>query len=355
MKKCYLHAMALGLLLLFAPAAWGQIIPGPDTEVETEKSAQTGMKFLAMSVDARSAALGGAMMAEFNGSSASLFYNPASMAGMEGSFHASVGQLQFITDINYNVASLAYRPSGGNYGVVGVSLMSVDYGDFIGTVRADNDQGYLETGTFSPTALAVGLGYARSFSDRFSAGGQVKYALQDLGTFFTSRPETNDGISLVGASTEDYNISTVAFDFGVTYKTGFKSLELGIGARNFARELTYVRERFELPLTFEIGVGMNLMDLTSLDPNTHALQLRVDAQRPRDFNEHIRFGLEYAFQDMIYLRGGFEQLGVSEEQGASFGAGVKLGISNIRFGADYAYTDFGLFGNVNRLALQFGL
>ena len=58
--------------------------------------------------------------------------------------------------------------------------------------------------------------------------------------------------------------------------------------------------------------------------------------------------------DMLFLRGGFEQLGVSEEQGVSLGAGLRLGVQNLRFGADYAYTDFGLFGEVNRFAVQIG-
>ena len=187
MKKCYLHTLMLVLALTLAPAALGQQTVTPDTNVETEKRAQTGFKFLSTSIDARAAALGGALTAEIDGSSVSMFYNPASMAGMDGSFHANLSQLQFISDINYNIASVAYRPGGGNYGVFGLSLTAVDYGEFIGTIRANNEAGFIETGLFSPTALAVGVGYARSFSDRFSAGAHIKYAFQDFdGSFATS-------------------------------------------------------------------------------------------------------------------------------------------------------------------------
>ncbi len=58
----------------------------------------------------------------------------------------------------------------------------MDYGDFYGTRRANNDQGFEETGVFSPASYAVGLAYSRKVSDRFSFGVHVKYAGQDLGS-----------------------------------------------------------------------------------------------------------------------------------------------------------------------------
>ncbi|GIV59538.1 PorV/PorQ family protein [Rhodocaloribacter litoris] len=359
MKRCF-HAPTLTFvfaLLLVAPA-FAQRIVTPDTEVETKKRAQTGMKFLTVSVDARATALGGAVMSDMAGSSTSLFYNPASMAGMPGSFHASAGMLSFITDINYNILSLAYRPGGGNYGVFGLSVVNVDYGDFIGTIRANNEAGFVETGNYSPTALAVGLGYARAFSDRFAAGIHIKYAYQNIGDDFVT---AQDFDSQTGSSfnpglvtaTESYAKGTLAFDFGVVYMTGFRSLVIAMTVRNFAQEQTYVRERFELPLTFQIGTSINLLDFTAANPDVHRLRLHVDAQRPRDFDEHIKFGLEYTFMDIFSLRGGFEQT-ISEEEGISLGAGVHHAISNIRFGADYAYTDWGLFGDVHRVGVQIG-
>ena len=347
------------LTLASAPAVLAQQPVTPETDVEVKKRAQTGMKFLSVSVDPRATALGGAMSAELAGSSSSLFYNPASLARMPGTFSASASQLSFITDINYIAGSVAFRPSGGNYGVVGLSYVSVDYGEFIGTIRANNEAGFVETGTYSPTALAVGLGYARAFSDRFSAGAQVKYVYQDIGDDFVTTQEFDDQNGPTfnpGAvnSTDSYSTGTPAVDFGIVYSTGFRSLVIAMNARNFAQEQVYERERFELPLTFQIGLSFNLVDLTSFSADTHSLMLHVDAQRPRDFAEHVKFGLEYAFMELLYLRGGFEQLGVSEEQGVSLGAGLRVGLDRFNFGADYAYTDFGLFGNVNRFGLQVG-
>lgn len=363
MKRRY-HSIWLiaAFCLLTAPSAMAQTnIPGPDTEVETEKRGQTGFKFLTTSLDPRSSAMGGAVTSSAIGSSLALFHNPASMSRMQTTFHASAGQVEHLVDFKYNYASAAYRPAGGSYGVFGVSFMNVDYGDFFETVRAENDNGFIELGTYSPSALAVGVGYAQSFTDRFSVGAQVKYALQDLGSFAVARveeggtPLSGDGTS---ATFRDYSLNTIAVDFGILYNTGFRSLTIAMSTRNFSRELIYERERFELPLTFQLGMSMDLIDLTSLDPNMHAFEFSVDAQRPRDFVEHLKLGAEYTLMDILSLRGGWGQAFVGSEEseeGLSFGGGIQYEFSGIGFGADYAYTDFGLFGDLQRIGLQVSL
>jgi len=142
-----------------------------DGDLGTDKLAQTGMKFLSFSPDARAAALGDAFTAKTGGAS-SLFYNPAGMARLEG-MNVVVGLTQWIADITYNAGGFAYA---SNAGVFGVSYMSVDYGELQGTTRSSSDAGYEDTEKFTPTASVIGLGYAFAPTDRFSVGGQIKFA-----------------------------------------------------------------------------------------------------------------------------------------------------------------------------------
>ena len=93
MKKLNLELIPLIALLVFCSFSIAQ-----DTDYETDKLAQTGMKFLSFSPDARAAALGDAMTAK-TGGAASLFYNPAGMARIEG-MNVTVGQTQWIADIS---------------------------------------------------------------------------------------------------------------------------------------------------------------------------------------------------------------------------------------------------------------
>ncbi len=323
------------LLLLAVPAS-----------AQQKKLAQTAMKFLSVSVDPRAAALGDALTAIDHGS-ASLFYNPSGMAWQESNFDLALGQTQWIAEINYSTGSVSFRPGSGRFGVIGFSFLMVDYGELEETIRFDNDQGFLDIGTFSPSAWSFGVGYARKLSDRFSVGAQFKLANQYLADSVT-------GI----ASEDEYERDNVeervlAYDFGVLYKTGFQSLNFAVSARNFAPEITFSEESVALPLTLNIGVSMNMMDLIDYGSSMHQLMLSVDASNPRDFSEQIKLGTEYTFLQTFILRAGYSF--PADEQGLSFGFGLTQSLRGFGFGADYSYTDFGILSNVHRLSIRFSL
>ena len=341
--------LSLVVLFVTAPAAKGQEQGEDDraaVEENTTKRGQTGFKFLRTSVSARAAAMGDAMTAMEAGSIA-MFYNPATMAYMTEFANVAVGITQFFAEINYNSASIAVAPAHGRYGVFGLSFMNVDYGDLEGTIRVDNERGYDDYGTFSPTALMVGVGYAKALTDRFALGSNVKYAVQNLGDALVQAGGNGSGEAWQGNKE-----STVAVDVGVIYNTGFESLKFAMSARNFSREVTYHEENFELPLLLTIGMSMDITDLMAADQSVHSLVLAVDAYRPRDFYEALNIGAEYGFMDVLYIRGGYVY--PTDEQGISLGAGVNAGLSGIGLSADYAYTNFGLLGDIHRISMQFG-
>ncbi len=323
------------LLLLAVPAS-----------AQQKKLAQTAMKFLSVSVDPRAAALGDALTAIDHGS-ASLFYNPSGMAWQESNFDLALGQTQWIAEINYSMGSVSFRLGSGRFGVIGFSFLMVDYGELEETIRFDNDQGFLDIGTFSPSAWSFGVGYARKLSDRFSVGAQFKLANQFLANSVA-------GIDGEGEYMRD-NVEgrVLAYDFGVLYKTGFQSLNFAVSARNFAPEITFSEESVALPLTLNIGVSMNMMDLIDYGSQMHQLLLSVDASNPRDFSEQIKLGTEYIFLQTFILRAGYSF--PADEQGLSFGFGLTQSLRGFGFGADYSYTDFGILSNVHRLSIRFSL
>ena len=318
-------------------------------QVEGDRRAQAGMKFLSLSTSPRSSALAGAVTASGRPSSSALFNNPAHMGRMDHTFDASFGYVDWIADIGYNAGSIAFSPAGGTYGVFGISVVSVDYGEYIGTRRAGNtEEGYVDTGTISPSAMSVGVGYARRLTNRFSVGGQAKFVRQDLGaSSMRYFPEYDHSV------TQDNTVQTVAFDFGVLYRTGFESLNFGISARNFSSEIRYEEFAFELPLDFNIGLSMDLVDLTRVDPEMHSFVLSIDGRRPRDYDEQMQIGGEYTFMNMLDLRAGYVY--PSDEAGLNLGAGVQAEMLGGELGVDYSFSQMGTFSNVNRLALRVGL
>jgi opacity protein-like surface antigen len=308
-------------------------------DIDRERRAQTGFKFLSISPDARAAGMADALTAQ-TGASTAMFYNPAGMAYFDGKFNVHVGQIKWIADVDYNIASAAVKTP---IGIVGLSLLAVDYGQFEETIRADNESGFLDVGTYSPSALAIGLGYARAITNQFSVGANLKFARQSFGGR-TIAIENN------AAVTKDFSESTVVVDFGIYYETGFKSLSFAISARNFSRELTYSEESFELPLTFRMGVAMDMVDFTNLDKDMHSILLAVDTERPRDFSEQVKVGVEYMVMNTLAFRGGY--IYPTDEQSLTLGVGLHRNLGEIDFRLDYAYSSFGVFDNVNHFGVQ---
>ncbi|MCL5028199.1 MAG: PorV/PorQ family protein [Bacteroidetes bacterium] len=338
MKKNILTAVTICLITLTCTSLnFGQ----------QQKLAQTGMKFLSLPLDARASGFGNAITADEAGV-ASIFYNPAGIARLDNFASVTLGRVSYIADINYNYAGIALAPFQGDYGVIGISFMNVDYGSLQGTVRANNDQGFVDVGNFSPSAFAFGIGYSKALSEKFAVGGDVRYVHQDLGT---SAINTNAN---GGYITEDNKTNVLAFDFGIIYKTGFKSLDFGMDVRNFSREVRYKTESFQLPLVFKIGLAMNVFDLLdNVDRDMHSLLICVDASHPRDYSEQISFGGEYTFMKLISLRVGYVE--PTDVEGINAGIGIKHSFSGYNFSFDYSFTQNKVFSSEHRFTLGFAL
>lgn len=304
-----------------------------------KKLGQTGFQFLSVTNDARSSALGNAATTLENGVN-SLFFNPAGMARSDKTIELTASQNQWIDNIQHNTYALAFRPGDGRMGVFGLTAQSVDYGEVQGTLPWQNDQGYVDTEIMHPSAFAAGIGYAVALSDKFSVGGSIKYSGQQLGKSIVP-----DADSL---KVKKNLANATSFDFGTQFKTGFKSLTFGMTFQNFSEEINFERENFQLPLTFTIGITMDLLDLMPEKPKGQELWLYADATHPRSYPEQVNLGLEYAFMKTLYLRGGY--MVNSDERDFAVGVGLR----KFGFSFNYAYTPFGVFDYVQRITLGFG-
>ncbi|HEY6951108.1 MAG TPA: PorV/PorQ family protein [Bacteroidota bacterium] len=335
-------AMALTFALAGTTAAQDQ---------GTTKLAQTGMKFLEVGANARQTALGDAFTAG-EGNSVSMFYNTAGMARLSSTFDMSVGQTQWLADIRHLYATVAWNLQ--DIGVFGVAAQYIDYGDIQQTILVDksiNNQGFLDVGTFKPWGAVIGVGYARALSDKFSVGGNIKWVKQDLGESYTNVVSFSS-VNSDSNTTQKNTQSVYAFDFGVLYKTGIKSLAFGVAVRNFSREVTFQKESFQLPLTFKMGVAMNVLDIAEMDPASQSLMIAIDAEHPRDYQEQIRIGAEYLFANTVAIRLGY--VTPADDFNASYGIGVQQDWMGTHMALDYSYTPYRTFDAVSRISLRFG-
>ena len=306
-----------------------------------EKLAQTGMKFLEVSTDPRAEGMGEAFTS-VEGGAESMFFNPAGMARQNVLTSISVGQVDWIADIKHVYAGVSFSPFDGDYGVFGLSFRSINYGDLQETIIANNEQGFLDVGTFSPTAYSAGLGYATALNDKFSIGGNINFVHQNLG----QSPVLIDSAGHLTNKSEAQSV--YSFDFGMIYKTGFKSLAFGMDVRNFSKELTYEQESFQLPLMFRLGISMNVLDMWDVNATDQSLLVSVDATHPRDYREQLNAGVEYTFMQVFSLRGGY--MFDNDESGLTGGLGIRERFAGIELSIAYSYTPYGVFTNVQRFS-----
>jgi long-subunit fatty acid transport protein len=309
-----------------------------------DKIAQTGMKWLDIPIGARPASLGNAFMAGSPDAS-SVFWNPAGVAMIEGG-HVFLSQTQWIADINVLAASGTYDVE--DIGTFGIHFMNVSWGSINATQFTGQASLYEQMGTFEPQDFAIGLTFAKQISAKFSVGINMRYIHENLFGDLVGTAGTFDNPQDVAAK-----MDIVAFDLATMFYTGYKDLRFGVSVKNISAEKAYRFETFPLPLTFTFGVAMDLAQSYFVsEGNPNSLTLLLDAVHPRDFGERVHMGLEYGYNKMFFLRGGYKTN--YDEQGLTLGAGIDVNISDFSLGVDYSYLDFGNFDAVHIFSFDFG-
>jgi len=304
----------------------------PATEI-FEKVGTVGFQFLEIGAGTRGTGMGEAMVAATEGIE-SLYWNPAGLRFLGGpTLYFSYGT--WPADISHQYAAFATRP-GFIPGIVGVSVTALTM-DPMPVLTATNPGGVGVE--FQPYDLAVGLTYTRVFTDKFAAGGSVKWVHSGLGDL---------SILGEGGRLKDFCVDTVVGDFGTLYDTGFRSLRIGLVIQNMGAEGVFYEETVPVPVTFKFGVSMDVIDTPG-----QAMQASVEFKHPADTSEKINVGAEYSLNDTYFLRAGYK-MGYDEE-GFTAGGGARVDVPRIgrRVGVDVSYAEFGYLGQVIRVGATF--
>ncbi len=341
MKKWTVFVVILGLLCLSVSVS-AQIFPGRDREFD--KLAQSTMTFLNIDVGARAVGMGGAFTCMDNDVSA-LFWNPAGVAKVKGGV-ISLNHTQWIADMKQYALAVAYGTE--NLGTFGFSFLMMDNGSIERTIPDPTQpRGFYLDGTYEVGQWSVGLAYSRQLTDKFSIGGQVKYAFQNLSDAMIAVSAEDT----VGRNMENKE-GTLAFDFGTLYYFGFKDLRIGMSLRNFSRPVKYSYESFNLPITFKVGVAMNVLSLLP-EVADQGLQFCVETVHPYDHKEKIQIGGEYKFKNLLALRVGYR----SNSDTGAFSTGFGLtpaALGGINLMIDYAFSEADeAFGSIHRFSFGF--
>ncbi len=318
------------------------VIVGGSVYPQATKKAQVGFRFLENPVSAEVMGKGGVGVTTTLNSNG-IFWNPALISWMKNDVDVSLNHTKGIADINYN--AIAAAVNAWDFGVVGISFMTMDYGDFYGTRRAE--QGYIETGVFSPSAFTIGLAFSQKVTDRFSYGVHIKYIYQNLGDAWVS---SLDGVlSQKKYESSKINSLPLAADIGAYYDFLYNGIRFAAVLQNISREFRYENTDFPLPFAVSFGVTVEPLNFFFEESKEHHFLLAFESRHPRDFGEKTKFGAEYQYMDMFTARIGYQNN--YDERGMTYGAGFKYEVSNVPLRVDYAYEPFGIFGGKHYLSL----
>jgi hypothetical protein len=331
--------MRIGKTLLIAAICWS--IGNSPASGQIVKRGQVGFRFLENPVSAEAIGRGGLGVGMFRNANA-VFWNPGGLGWIEGKFDFNVNYTQGLADINQTAVAGAWNWAG--IGVIAIDVIAMDYGDFYGTRRADNEQGFVDTGVFSPNAWALGLAFSQKVSDRFSYGIHLKYARQDLGDAWIGAGKDVNDPNLV-ITQKSYAHSEPALDIGAVYDFLYHGIRFGAVVQNISREVRYEKEKFPLPFAVSFGLAVDPWSIFRPEDKTNSLVLGFESRHPRDFKEKLKFGAEFTSHDRIALRAGY--MDNYDERGLTAGMGLNQNVGSTAFRLDYAFQDFGVFGSVH--------
>ena len=314
----------------------------------SQKVATTSMQFLEVMPCARGTALGDAYTVWAHGAEA-VFWNPSGLAQVQNQ-ELSATYTSWIFDARQG--GLSYAATLGSVGALGVQVQYVDYGMFD---EASTDPIYLGQDTypgltgrqFHPYAFLAGLSYAKSLTDKFSAGVSVKYAHESL---YDQQTVT------VVSSTGSQNVNTfgngLLFDFGLRYNTGFRTIQIGASVQNFGGQIKYATESSPAPLLFRVGMAADIIGANSLlvSDESNRIGIAFDLYQPNDYTQQQHLGIEYEYAATFALRVGYKFN--YDTEGFTAGGGIHQDIGGVKISLDYSFGAIGMFlGNVHRISL----
>ncbi|GAB4369104.1 MAG: type IX secretion system outer membrane channel protein PorV [Calditrichia bacterium] len=302
-------------------------------------------------VGARDLALGGADIANTSGLDA-IYWNPAGLSLMKNTAGALFSTMTIFNDINVNYLAIGVK--SGRFGTVGFSLKAFDFGDIPLTTVEDMDGA--SGRTFSPTFVTTGLTYSRMLTDAILVGATGKL-------IFESIPRAS--------------ASAFAFDIGIQYHNlgRVQGLSLGLAVKNIGTNMQYsgsgmlaqatekgsafqdFRRREtssdQLPANVELGLSYK----RNIAENNSITVAGIFQNNNLD-NDQYKFGAEYAYSDLIFLRGGYllAQNVESENQLYTFtlGLGLHYKVGGTDLTLDYAFRDSQYFDGNNMFSLRIG-
>ncbi len=326
-------------------------------------------EFLNIGVDASAFGMGKAVTSSTDNVN-SIYWNPAGLTKIEDQqislMHAEY--FQGIAKYDY----VAYAKPIDKISTIGISLIRFSVDDILNTtalIDAQGDINYNRISLFNASDMALHIGYARQVvMKNFDFGVNAKIINRRIGDFAQSWGFGFDaGFQY---QTDTYKFGLMLRDITTTFNAwsidsdAFNTIANAIPGQNQEEpetiEITKPKVQFGISRIFEFGHDYKLT--TAIDLNMRFLKTN-DIIATDFVSIDPAIGFQFAYDDMVYLRGGVNNfqnhLNFDNSNSVSiqpnFGVGFKYNGIHI----DYALSNIGgadgtLYSNVFSVIVDFG-
>ncbi|MBI4801301.1 MAG: PorV/PorQ family protein [Elusimicrobia bacterium] len=320
------HPSSLPLAVLF----FSSLILHPSSLFSAKihpDAGSTSAAFLKLGAGARAVAMGGAFTG-VAGDPYAIYWNPAGLAYLEDEKNLSFFHNEYFQGLGQEF--LSYTAPAKRAGACGLGLnyfySAKDLTRRSGLNEADpvNPISPVE-GKFGAYDLAFFAAYGREFRQDLALGAVVKVIRQSI--------DKESGSSL-------------ALDLGLLRNFNWRGCgyTAGLTAQNIGPGIKFVSRRYNLPLIFKAGLSRRLSDSGGL--------ISFEADKPIDNYPSFILGVEYPLTGRLALRSGYRYRLHGNELGACSGFSAGAGVAFDRLSFDYAFTPFGVLGNLHRFSIN---
>jgi hypothetical protein len=332
-----------------------------------------GGEFLTIPMGARGVAMGQSFTAVVDDISA-LWWNPAGLGFMR-SPAAFFTNVNLPLDVQYNYAGVGAPVFGGN-GVVGAAFGLLSMDDMQVTTIQQPNGATEEFGSWSSVAQGS---YAHNISDRFTAGGSMKWAHENIFGITTDAFQfdfgTNYHTTFAGRG---IRLAFVVQNIGTNFKSEGSRLQFAADVRpspfpvfpnagNLPAE--FQTEDFRPPTSLKTALAYYL-----LENEASTFIVNGEFAAPRNQETTFSLGGEWTqtlvpannggIATTVSARGGYTYQQDEEElgegpccdndvfRGLGFGAGLQFDFATFGSAFDYAYRDWGRLGGTNNFSVS---
>lgn len=297
-------------------------------------------RFLNIPSSPRMAALGGSNAALPRANVSQFFVNPAYLSqSSHGELSASY--LNHIADINMGFASTAWNIR--DYGMLGVGVRYMNYGDITHTNASGENLGSINTHD-----MAFNVGFGHQYTENLHIGGAFQF---------------------IHSSYHEYRSSGLALSAGIFYDFLDDLTWAGLTVNNLGTQLSYYDETKEsLPIDLRASVTRKLQYLpVRISATAHSLNrwkmISYNDDDSPDFTDnllrHLIGGAEFVFTENFHFRLGYNHYLHEETKSDSridfggFSYGIGINIKGFQF--DISRNSYSDIGKLTQLGIQYQL